>query len=151
MGAFYPAFNAPSANEAYADAPDLATEAAEVAGLLAVLEEEGRELLDVLGAGAFLSERREVLLRAAAVADRQWWATRTDEALAEAERAAEVFVLHEGLYSEETAGPIEPESAEWDAPGGRRAYVRQEYWSWYNIPPGCGNCPPDDPCPWHQR
>ncbi|MFJ6385892.1 hypothetical protein ACIQI7_38550 [Kitasatospora sp. NPDC092039] len=130
----YPAFSAPSADEAYRDAPLLTHE---------------QEALDRLARDPELGSCREAVLRTAALADRRWWRSRTEADAQAAERAAYALQQHDRAHPGEAFGPIGPDSIEWDAPGGTRAYVRQEYWAWYNVPPGCGNCPPEDPCPWH--
>ena len=145
----YSAFDAPTANEAYDQAPELGPEAVTVLRLMAELEPEQRP--DFNGP-VLVSERREVLLRAAALADRQWWATRTDQALHTAVRAAEAFREHDLAHGDEVAGPYPPLSIEWDGEGGSRAYVRQEYRHWLTVPPGCADpCPDEAPCAWHAR
>ncbi|MFF2082022.1 hypothetical protein ACFVXG_45525 [Kitasatospora sp. NPDC058162] len=130
----YPTFTAPTAAEAYADAPDLDQEA---------------EVLAQLSRDPELDGCREIALREAALADRRWWRSRTELDGLLAESAAYALQQRDRLNPEDVAGPIGPDSIEWDAPGGTRAYVRQEYLYWYSVPPGCGPCPPEDPCPWH--
>ncbi|MFG3230022.1 hypothetical protein ACGF07_35280 [Kitasatospora sp. NPDC048194] len=143
----YIAFDAPSANEAYAQAPDLAQEEAAVTLLRRELAAENRSAFHP---DVSVPELREVRLRAAAVADRRWWSTRTDEALHAAVRAAWALMEHDRQHGDEVAGPYGPDSIEWDAEGGPRAYVRQEYRHWLTVPPGCADpCPDDAPCPWH--
>ncbi|MFJ7250896.1 hypothetical protein ACIQWA_40550 [Kitasatospora sp. NPDC098652] len=144
----YPAFNAPCANDAYDGAPDLDQEAEEVARL--VKELDGPHRPEYYGP-VTTAERREVILRLAAVHDRRWWRSRTEADGQLAESAAFALQQFDRLHPEEVAGPIGPDSIEWDAPGGTRAYVRSEYWTWRNVPPGCGPCDPHDPCEWHQR
>ncbi|MFF4821275.1 hypothetical protein ACFY2K_42610 [Kitasatospora sp. NPDC001309] len=142
----YPAFSAPSAAVAYSGAPDLAHETEEVAKLARELE--GPHRPEYYGPTT-VAERRETALRTAALADRRWWQSRTEADAQLAEAAAYALQQYDRLHPEEVAGPIGPDSIEWDAPGGLRAYVRQEYLFWYSVPPGCGPCPPEDPCPWH--
>ncbi|MGC0319297.1 hypothetical protein [Kitasatospora acidiphila] len=126
-------FDAPTPAEAYEQAPPLAQEAAAVAKLLRELEPEHRPAY--LGT-VLPSERREVLLRAAALAERTWWSARTEEAANAAVRAAYAFLRHDWDDPCEVGGPIGPRSPEWDAEGGPRAYARQEYLYWLTTPPG---------------
>ncbi|MGY0466971.1 hypothetical protein ACW14Y_42930 [Kitasatospora sp. cg17-2] len=142
----YPAFSAPSALQAYADAPDIGQEEAAVAELARTMEGPHRP---ADWGEASQSERREAALRLAALHDRRWWSSRTEADGQLAEAAAYALMQLDRMHPEETAGPIPADSIEWDAPGGSRAYVRQEYLFWYSVPPGCGPCPPEDPCPWH--
>ncbi|MDH6145982.1 hypothetical protein P3T35_008044 [Kitasatospora sp. GP30] len=142
-------FNAPTAAEAYEQAPPLAEESATVAGLLRELEPEHRPAY--LGT-ALPSEEREVLLRRAACADRQWWATRNAADGLAAVAVGFALMQFDQSHPDEVGGPIGPDSVEWDAEGGVQAYVRQEYQHWLTVPPGCADpCPEADPCVWHAR
>ena len=133
------AFNAPTANDAYAQAPDINAEAAAVAELLVQLDPEHRLAFYPPPSAA---ERHEVLLRAAAVADRRWWADQSPETLAAADQAAAALMELDKAHPIEAEGPIPPYSIEWAAPGGPRAYIRQEYRSWLlgPIDEDCNNC-----------
>jgi hypothetical protein len=124
----YIAFDAPSADEAYAEAPEFGPEAMTVARLLRDLEPEHRP---AHFPSASPSEVREVLLRLAAVDDRQWWMTRSEGDLEAARESALRFLSHDLEHGEEVAGPYPPDSVEWrGGPDGARAFVRQEYLVW---------------------
>ncbi|MGW4802939.1 hypothetical protein [Kitasatospora sp. NPDC004272] len=124
----YLAFDAPSADEAYAEAPEFGPEAVTVARLLRELEPGHRS---AFYPPASMAERREVLLRLAAVDDRQWWMTRNDGDLEAARESAARLMTHDLEHGDEVAGPYPPGSVEWrGGPDGARAYVRQEYLTW---------------------
>ncbi|MEV7776577.1 hypothetical protein [Kitasatospora sp. NPDC086791] len=130
--AYYPAFNAPSANEAYEHAPDLATEAA-MADEFAEFHEtqmDDQDRAEIEQDQDVRDMYRECLLRIAAVADRRWWQSRSEADLTAAARAAGALQNFDQAHPEQSAGPFGPDSVEWDATGGGRAYVRQEYLAW---------------------
>ena len=123
-----PVFEAPTPETAYGGGPDLLTEAAAVHQALFELTRSGRP-----GClpPASKYERREALLRAAAVTDRWALENGTEAAADRAVRAAQDFFSHDWDDDEQCAGPIGVHAPEWVAIGGTRAYTRQEYLAWY--------------------
>ncbi|KJY32155.1 hypothetical protein [Streptomyces sp. NRRL S-495] len=124
----YIAFDAPSADEAYAEAPEFGQEAMAVAQLVRELEPGHRPAFYPPVTAA---EQREVLLRLGAVHDRRWWTTRNDGDLEAARESARRLMAHDLEHGDEVAGAYPPGSVEWrGGPDARRAYLRQEYLVW---------------------
>ncbi|MFD4535615.1 hypothetical protein ACFWNL_18245 [Kitasatospora sp. NPDC058397] len=133
------AFNAPAPADAYAQAPDLDAEAYTVGELLDELDPGRRPDFYPPASDA---ERREVLLRLAAVADRRWTAQPTvDNALA-ADRAAHKLMDFDRHHPAEADDSLSPWSPQWHGSSGNRAYVRHAYGAWLNDPitEDCNNC-----------
>ncbi|WP_030398435.1 hypothetical protein [Kitasatospora purpeofusca] len=124
----YIVFDAPSADEAYAEAPEFGAEATAVTKLVQELEPGHRPAFCPPVTAA---EQREVLLRLAAVDDRRWWTTREDGDLEAARDSAGRLMAHDLEYGDEVAGVYPPGSVEWrGGPDAGRAYLRQEYLVW---------------------
>ncbi|MFD5565573.1 MULTISPECIES: hypothetical protein [Kitasatospora] len=115
-------FDAPLPAQAYTGAPSTGDE----------LENLLRLELFQDGQPISLQQQREYLLRWAALRDRlavRAFGTDDDlrlEILRAANGAAKQLQVFDQVW-ETTTGPRGPRAAEWDLPGGSRAYVRQEY------------------------
>ncbi|WP_260328058.1 hypothetical protein [Streptomyces sp. Ag109_O5-1] len=122
----HPDSGAPSAYEAYTNAPDLRRE---MHGLLALgAERDGRQAGPATGSPADpTAAERAWLLRRAALMDRMAQGGDPGPAAAAAE-TAEQLVRHDRRHPGLVAGPVHPEAVT-PAPGPRR-YVRQEYAAW---------------------
>ena len=141
----------PTAEQAYQAAPDIEHEDQALAELAATLDAPGRPAY-LVQAGP--SERREVLLRQAAVADRRAIAAPSSEAAQRVAAYAGFVLLRFDLHHPDEAAPggEGPNSPLWDGEGGTRAYTRSQYRQWLTVPPGCADpCPDDAPCAWHAR
>ncbi|WP_063795161.1 hypothetical protein [Kitasatospora sp. MBT66] len=124
----------------YDDAPELDAERAAIEELMATEWPRWSGQEDP-------GPRRELMVRKAAAADREWLRSRTPAAQQEAETAA---ILLSELDRTEGTGPG-AQSPQWQGSGGHQEYVRAQYRLYYSVPPGCADPCDDDPCAWHQR
>jgi len=123
----YITFDAPSAAEAYSDAPDLD---AEIQFLLRTTASMAPAVRPADALPPYTPEIRELALRTAAAADRLCWRERSAEAARSATERAVWLMDFDREHPSGAAGPIGPDSIEWGADGGPRAYCRQEYLAW---------------------
>lgn len=121
-------FDAPSPEAAYAEAPALASEFVTVLQLVRGLGPDRPAHFPPPS----VHERREILLREAAVLDRIA-VQDGDGAITASARSAHEFARFDREHGTSAAG-LGPGAIEWDP--SCRPYVRREYLHWLTVPPG---------------
>jgi hypothetical protein len=127
--------DAPLPDQAYAGGRPVLDELADVLQVMTATLQ-----LAKAGHNVPVPDERLMLLKRAAVTDRLALAAPADvHAQRTAMREALALLVFDGAHDTER-GPLSPDSPEWDAAGGPRAYVRQEYQAWWTTPlaPGEG-------------
>lgn len=134
----------PNYTQAYEDAPDLFDEEYALLVMTEDIKERAQATLTGAGGGVESWEHREMLLRKAAWLDRAAHRTELDwyrrafnddaveKANTYAEAAAkELLAFDAGPGGHHVVSGFSTDSPVWEAPGGARAYARQEYFTWH--------------------